>query len=212
VKILDKKNLLEKIEELQCVVLELGCGSQKRIREAIGIDAINYDCVDIVGDVYEVLAKFPENSVKAIYSYHFFEHVIDLSLLMDEIARVLKEEGVIEVIVPHFSNPYFYSDYTHKNFFGLYSFSYFAKEFIFQRKTPNYERIIEFELCHVNLCFKSSRPFYVRHGIKLVLGKLFNLNTYMKEFYEENLCYIFPCYEIKYSLKKLKSSTRENNK
>lgn len=211
-KILDKNNLLEKIEELQCVVIELGCGSQKRIREAIGIDAINYDCVDIVGDVYEVLAKFPENSVKAIHSYHFFEHVIDLSLLMDEIARVLKEEGILEVIVPHFSNPYFYSDYTHKNFFGLYTFSYFAKESIFKRKTPNYERLIEFELCHVSLGFKSSRPFYIRHSIKLFLGKLFNSNTYMKEFYEENLCYIFPCYEIKYSLKKLKSSTGENNK
>jgi hypothetical protein len=29
---------------------------------------------------------------------------------------------------------------------------------------------------------------------------VFNLNTYMKEFYEENFCYWIPCYEIQYEL------------
>jgi ubiquinone/menaquinone biosynthesis C-methylase UbiE len=202
-KIIDKKNLLENLTNSKEVVLELGCGNKKRIEDSIGIDAINYECVDIVGDVYEVLAKFPNNSVKAVYSYHFFEHVANLSLLMEEIARVLKDEGLLEVVVPHFSNPYFYSDYTHKNFFGLYTFSYFAKEQIFQRKTPTYERTIDFEISHVSLEFKSARPFYFRHAIKVVLGNFFNLNNYMREFYEENFCYLFPCYEIKYSLRKL---------
>ena len=201
--ILDKRNILDRIGSIQHVVLELGCGNRKRIKNSIGVDVINYKCVDIVGDAYDVLKRIPNSSVDAIYSHHFFEHVANLGLLMDEQGRVLKVGGYLEVVVPHFSNPYFYSDYTHKNFFGLYSFSYFAKDPLFKRSIPTYNRLFEFELCSVQLIFKSSPPFYFRHGIKLILGKLFNLNNYMKEFYEENLCYIFPCYEIKFLLKKI---------
>ena len=38
------------------------------------------------------------------------------------------QDGRVEVVVPHFSNPYGYSDPTHVRFFGLYTFYYFADE------------------------------------------------------------------------------------
>jgi len=184
------------------VKLELGCGEHKKIPDAIGIDALNYPGVDIVGDIFEVLRAFPATSVDAIYSFHFFEHIADLSALLDEMSRVLKTGGKLEIVVPHFSNPYFYSDPTHKTFFGLYTFCYFSSNTLFSRQVPTYGKAIEFELVAADLIFKSTRPFIVRHGIKKLFGKVFNCCIYMKEFYEENLCFLFPCYEIKYQLRK----------
>ena len=201
--ILDKRNVLSKIGQIDKLVLELGCGNKKRLDNSVGIDALDYDCVDIVGDVYEILQKIPDNCVSAIYSRHFVEHVIDFKILMSELARVLVPGGTVEIIAPHFSNPYYYSDHTHKHYFGLYTLSYFCKDTVLRRKVPNYKIEPEFKLISVDLGFKSSPPFYVRHALKLTLGNLFNLTTYMKEFYEENLCYLFPCYEINYRLIKI---------
>jgi hypothetical protein len=50
--IIDKRGWLSR---LQGATLELGCGNHKRHHHAVGIDALDYDCVDIVVHVYEVL-------------------------------------------------------------------------------------------------------------------------------------------------------------
>ena len=203
--VLDKRQILRGVRtgDKSELVLELGCGSSKHVPEAIGVDAQNYDCVDIVGDVFDVLRLMPSESADTVYAFHFFEHIPDLAGLLEEVARVLKKGGKCEIVVPHFSNPYFYSDYTHRTFFGLYSMSYFASDSLLCRKVPTYEKVISYELVDVNLLFKSPKPFYFRYGFKRLIGALFNFNGYMKELYEENFCYLFPCYEIRYSLKKL---------
>lgn len=200
--IIDKHHILNKITESGDLTLELGCGSYKRNKDAVGIDVIDHECVDIVGDVYDVLRKIPGNSVSAVYSYHFFEHVEDIAAIMKELARIIKEDGLLVIVTPHFSNPYYYSDYTHKNKFGLYSFSYLSNDSIFLRKVPDYNKLLKFKLNKVRLVFKSPRPFYFRWGLKKFFQVIFNLNRYMMEFYEENLCYIFPCYEIRYEMTK----------
>jgi Methyltransferase domain len=197
--IIDKRGCLG---QLQGATLELGCGSHKRHSEALGIDARDHQCVDIVGDIYEVLSQVPESSVKAVYSYHFFEHVKDLPRLMNLLARAIQPQGLLQVVVPHFSNPYFYSDYTHRNFFGLYSFSYIVSDKIHRRKVPSYERQSPFELLGAELIFKSSPPFYLRHGLKRLQQLVFNLNRYTRELYEENFCYLFPCYEIQFRMRR----------
>lgn len=200
--IVDKHNTLNSLDARENVILELGCGKRKRQPHWIGIDALDYQGVDIVGDVYDVLAAFPDGSVHAVHSFHFFEHVADLPRLLDELARVIKPGGMLHVVVPHFSNPYYYSDYTHRNPFGLYSFSYLSEDALLRRKVPIYRDALHFRLMDAQLHFKSSPPFYFRHGIKRLFGFLFNLNRYMREFYEENLCYFFPCYEIAFTLKR----------
>ncbi|MBK5225499.1 MAG: methyltransferase domain-containing protein [Thermoleophilia bacterium] len=199
----DKNNLLARIGEMQRVHLELGCGSRKRDPGAIGIDALDYNCVDLVGDVFEVLNKFSDDSVDAVHSSHFFEHLPEPAPLMNELQRVVKINGLLEIIVPHFTNPYFYSDATHKSQYGLYTFCPFSKDSPFKRQVPSYQMEPHFQIIDVNLIFKSSPPFLFRHAIKKAIGTLVNLNCYTKEFYEENLCYIFPCYEICYSLERI---------
>lgn len=200
--LIDKKNILLAAGNASPMELELGCGNRKRNRQAIGVDMLDSPDVDIVGDVYEVLASFPNQSVDAVYSYHFVEHVPDVAKLLTELARIVKPNGHIEFVAPHFSNPYFYSDPTHRSFFGLYTFCYFANESPFKRHVPTYGHNVEFSIAKVDLIFKSARPFIVRYGVKRLVGSFFNSCTYLKELYEENCCYLFPCYEVRYILRR----------
>ena len=205
----DKKNILKNINNSGEISLELGCGNRKRHEDAVGIDMLDYESVDIQGDVYEVLKKIPDNRILAVYSYHFFEHANNVGAIVKEVARVLIDGGLFVVVVPHFSNPYFYSDYTHLNHFGLYSFSYFSQDDIFSRTVPHYQKTIDFKLQNVGLVFKSPRPFYFRWGFKKIVQVFFNLNTYLKELYEEFFCYLIPCYEIKYVMKKISDKSKK---
>jgi SAM-dependent methyltransferase len=198
--IIDNSGLLTRLSERSRVVLELGCGANKRDASSIGIDALDLPGVDLVGDVFEALAAFPSASVDAVASYHFFEHVDNLPGLLHELARVMKQGADLKVVAPHFSNPWYYSDYTHRRFFGLYTFCYLARSSLLRRAVPTYDVANSFELTAVSLEFKSTRPFYVRHGVKRVVGAVFNASTWLKEFYEENLCWLFPCYEVRYTL------------
>jgi ubiquinone/menaquinone biosynthesis C-methylase UbiE len=132
--------------------------------------------------------------------------VDDINGLMLELFRVLKPDGRAEFVAPHFSNPYFYSDPTHRRYFGLYTFCYFSAGSPFRRTVPAYQKELSFRLERVDLLFKSARPFYVRYALKSLVGKLFNSCYYMKELYEENFCYLFPCYEIRYRLRRIETT------
>jgi hypothetical protein len=201
----DKRNLLNYISlhhMEEPFEIELGCGNRKRSPTAIGIDQLDYPCVDIVGDICEVLASIPEDSISTIRSFHVLEHLEDVGGIVQRLEEILKDGGDLQIVVPHFSNPYYYSDYTHKSFFGLYSLSYLARDEIFRRKVPTYGRSSRLKLIDVRIVFKSSPPFYFKHALKTVLSKIINSSRYLQETYEELFCWIVPCYEIDYRLTK----------
>lgn len=199
--VIDKSNVIENLGLRNSVELELGCGPNKKKCTSIGIDAIDFDGVDLLGDIFEILKLFPNSSVDAVYAYHFIEHIENIESLLTELLRVIKPGGAIEFVAPHYSNPYFYSDPTHKRFFGLYTFCYLAESKIFKRTVPNYSKVKDLELIDVKLNFKSSKYFPIRYALKYLVGMVVNATNYSKEFYEENLCYLVPCYEVVYRLK-----------
>jgi SAM-dependent methyltransferase len=197
-----KSNVKEKISNSRKLVIEIGCGSSPKIKDAITVDILDLSGVDIITDVSKGL-PFNDNSVDEIHSYHFLEHVEDLQSLFKEMYRVLKEDGLIIGTVPHFSNPYYYSDPTHKIFFGLYTFSYFDKEQqLFKRKVPTFYSKELFHTKKIRLGFTS--PFPGRYIFKKAIGLIANLSSYTREFFEENLVYIVPVYEIYFELRKVK--------
>lgn len=196
----DKKGIFTGLSGLKNIILDLGCGPLKKHPDWIGIDMLDAEGVDIVGDIYEVIKVFPDNSVDEVHAYHFFEHLPDVPALLIELRRVLKPTGFIEVVVPHFSNAYFYSDYTHKNFFGLYSFSYWVKDSLLQRKVPNYNVNTGLQLKSVFLYFKS--PLLINRPIRRLWQLIFNASTFMKEWYEDSWSSSFPCYEVQFILTK----------
>lgn len=198
---IDKHGLLRQ-ERLENLVIEVGCGPMKRYPGSVGVDAIDTRAADLVGDAMEVLKALPAGCARLVTSSHFLEHVPDAGVMLEAMARLLQADGRIEVIVPHFAHPYFHSDPTHLNplGFGLYTMSYYAHDPIFRRRVPGYVRRRNLQLVSVDLRFKSSLPFYGRYAIKWTIGALFNSCRYMQELWEENFCFIFPCFEIRYVL------------
>jgi SAM-dependent methyltransferase len=195
-----KNNIKEKIEKSNFIKLELGCGHTKKIKDAIGVDIVDLEDVDVVVNLNAGL-PFENNTIDEIYSFHFLEHVEDLEFILKEIHRVLKINGKTMGTVPHFANPYFYSDPTHSNSFGLYTLTYYENQHnLFKRPVPNFYTSSLFQVSKIKLNFKS--PFAGRYIFKRIIGFFVNLCAYTQEFHEENLCYIIPPYEIQFELEK----------
>ena len=176
------------------VILDIGCGRNKKAG-AIGIDRADLPGVDIVADAEEGLGFLPNEFADKIYAMSFLEHVDNFENLMCEIVRVLKKDGKAIVEVPHFSNPYYYSDPTHKRFFGLYSFYYFVEnEYQMRRKVPDYYYPIKIKIISQKIIFDS--PFLFGKIFARFWQIFFNLSTFLQERYEEHFCYLFPCSSI----------------
>ena len=189
-----KIDLDEIIKSDKPVIIELGCGLKKK-PGSIGIDKVNSPNVDIIADIENGLGFLPDNSVDRIHCRSVLEHIDNFENLMAEIVRVLKKDGTAHIFVPHFSNPHYYSDFTHKRFFGLYTFYYFVNsEKQPKRKVPNFYTDIRITVLSQKLKFRSS--FSILKPLKNLFGRFINLHSSIQEYYEENLCYLFPCHGI----------------
>lgn len=196
----DKKGVIQSLGTGKPAILDIGCGPLKKKEDWIGIDLLDSVGVDLVGDIYEIVKAIPSDSIDEIHSFHFFEHIPDVPSLLKELRRILKPTGFIEIVVPHFSNAYFYSDYTHKSFFGLYSLSYMVTDNILQRKVPNYNLDTGLGLKSVYLRFNS--PLLINRPMRKLAQLIFNTSNLMKEWYEDSWSRTFPCYEIQFILTK----------
>jgi predicted SAM-dependent methyltransferase len=177
--------------------LDIGCGSQKCEPDATGIDIAPSPGVDLVGDALVILQSMEANSVGGIYSSHFLEHHNNPAAVLKEMVRVVVPGGQLEIRVPHFSDPWFYSDPTHKHMFGLYTFDYYFSNKLFKRKVPSYCLIEGAIVQSISLKFGSTRPFYLRHAFKKIIQWLVNINAYTLENYEEMFSSVVRCSEIR---------------
>ena len=188
------------IEQGKPIKLDLGSGRSAR-RGFYSVDHLELDGVDIVADLNETLDLLPDNCVEYVFSQHALEHVQHLLPLLREIFRVTKPNGFIEVIVPHFSNPYYYSDPTHIRFFGLYSMYYFvqsSKQHAI-RKVPSFYSDARFDIESVRI------EFYQLSKIdKLVvpfLSRLVNRNIHWQDFYERRLSSLFHAWQLRFLMR-----------
>src|SRR3989344_45923 len=190
----DNIDIQKKLHSQGPIVLVLGAGP-KLAAGRINIDILDLPETDIVADLEYGLPFLPDNCVDEIQSNSFFEHIRNFGFLMEEMHRVLKPNGLISAFVPHFSNPYYYSDYTHKTFFGYYTFHYFSKnQKKLKRKVPHFYTKINFEVVSQKMIFTS--PFPKIKIIKEWLGKFINRRSKYQELYEELLSPFFPCYGL----------------
>jgi SAM-dependent methyltransferase len=190
------------------VAIEIGCGPKRRDMSVITIDRVDLDTVDIVADIEQGLGFLPDRCVTRLYCRSVLEHIENFESLLREMLRVLKEDGQAYIYVPHFSNPYFYSDYTHKRFFGLYSFYYFVDpQKQLKRKVPVFYTDIRLEILSLKLVFKT--PFWISRHLRKLFGLLINSCRCMKEFYELHLCGLVPCDGIEIVFKR--ANPKESN-
>jgi hypothetical protein len=179
--------------------LNLGCG--KRSRPGFyGVDHLELPGVDIVADLNQPLSKLPDNSVDEVYTRHALEHVGELLPLMSELHRVTRPSGRIEIIVPHFSNPYGYSDPTHIRFFGLYSFYYFSDEDDQpRRKVPSFYIPERFTVETVRI--RPLKRSIVGRATASLVKWFINGSVSRLDWYESNLCWWLPADSIRFVLR-----------
>ena len=187
--------------------LDLGSGN-KPYRDYQGVDIGGGDKSVIKKDILIFLKKLPKNSVSHIYSRHYLEHAGSEQVIkiLDEIDRVLIKKGEMLFILPHYSNPFFFSDPTHKTFFGVHTFSYFCETSCLKRHVPRYSVIYGWHLLKVKVNFVPM--FRIRFlGLKLpflsdILNFIVNLNYRFLELYERYFASIFSIYEVEYHITK----------
>ena len=195
--------LAERAQRGENMILELGSGGRKDRPGSITADLRDVPGVDLIGDVFDVLAEIPSGTLSEVYSSHFLEHVDGLERLLREFARVLRPGGVVEAIVPHFANPWFWSDPTHERFFGLYTLSYLVPDPVLRRRVPHYsDELPPLKLAAVRLVFKPRKNRFLRRTFCKTLESLVNLGPKSQEFHEAHLCWILPCYELRFRMER----------
>lgn len=104
-----------KVEEVKLVKIDLGCGSNKKAPEYIGVDFDKCDGVDIVHDIRITPWPFEDSSVDEVYSSHFFEHLDGKQRIsfMNEAYRILKPNKQLIVITPYWTSVRASQDPTH---------------------------------------------------------------------------------------------------
>jgi ubiquinone/menaquinone biosynthesis C-methylase UbiE len=105
-------------------VLDVGCG-QNKFPGAFGIDSNPKSHADLIHDLGKVPYPFADNEFSEIICRHVIEHVPDVMAFVSELHRITKPGGRIQIVTPHYSNPDWATDLTHRNHFNSYSFTCF---------------------------------------------------------------------------------------
>ena len=198
--------LIEHLLSSQSFSLELGCGPNTRTLtdNTYTVDIGRFPGVDIVADLNQPLDLIPDAIVSRVYSRHTLEHVANLTNLMEELHRILKGDGTMQIIVPHFSNTYGHWDPTHVRQFGVGSMYYFCKtENQPSRKVPCFYSRACFNVKKIKLRFY--RDDWLDRLLAPVLEKIVNKNYSFQVFYERHFSYLFPAWEIEFLMQNDKS-------
>jgi SAM-dependent methyltransferase len=108
-------------------ILDVGCG-QNKVPGAIGIDANPRSHADVLHDLGVFPYPFKENEFDEIICRHVVEHVPDVMGFISELHRIAKPRAHLKIVTPHYSNPDWATDPTHRNHFNSYSFMCFVPD------------------------------------------------------------------------------------
>ncbi len=170
-------------------ILNVGCG-QVRIPGAIGIDFDPQSCADVIHDLDRYPWPFEDRSFDRILCSHVLEHLRDPRRAMQEIQRIVRPNGTVEIATPHYSSPESWGDLTHYMHFSLKSFEPF-----YQRGN----RQEAFDLVSCRLGFGK--------GIPSLLGRLLAAALGLS-FYEKYCCFLFPGRNMEFLLRRKPDAPR----
>jgi len=168
-------------------IINLGSGG-KAAPDEYGVDIIAQPGVSVVCNLEGAALPFQSGTLDRVRSQHCLEHLGDLVGVMEEVHRVLKPGGCLDVVVPHFGAIGYWRDPTHKRPFAYGTFDYFVRG----RKPVAYTPV-EFEYVSQGLRFGS--------GLRALIGRgIARLSVRSWEKYYRTA---FPALELVVTLRKL---------
>lgn len=133
------------------LIVDLGCGKNKRAPEAIGIDIVGRPTTDadIICSLGFQSIPLPDNSARLVMAHDLLEHIphvvwldgaggtikrLSPSInLFNEVYRVLRNDGIFETATPYFHtsapNSEVFQDPTHVSVWTPETFNYFANTY-----------------------------------------------------------------------------------
>lgn len=108
-------------------ILDVGCG-QNKFPGALGIDSNPRSHADVIHDLGVLPYPFPDDEFDQIICRHVIEHVPDVMAFVSELHRITRPGGRIKIVTPHYTNPDWPTDPTHRNHFNSYSFNCFVRD------------------------------------------------------------------------------------
>jgi hypothetical protein len=124
-----------KSQNTKTIKLDLGCSFHKR-DGFVGVDILKSKDIDILADASKLPLK--TDCVSEIYSSYALEHIQDQLAVIHEMWRVCSDGAKITLILPHFSNPAYYDDLTHKYLYSTRTFEHYDQELHELTGHPNY--------------------------------------------------------------------------
>jgi len=114
-KSLKKPRVVAKVVEQPPLRLDIGCGVRKK-EGYFGVDIRQFEGVDLCLDAGTAPWPWQDNSVEEIHASHFIEHLTAQERIhfVNEAYRVLKPNGQLNLIAPHWGAARAYGDLTHK--------------------------------------------------------------------------------------------------
>ncbi|WP_370279670.1 methyltransferase domain-containing protein [Pontibacterium sp.] len=117
---------------VEIMTLDVGCG-QKKLPGSIGLDFSAMSDADYVVDLNTDKFPFDDNTFDFVYSSHCLEHLTVEGFInvLEEVYRVLKDEGVFFVTVPYFNSGANLANPFHNNLicFNEHTFRFFSSSF-----------------------------------------------------------------------------------
>jgi len=108
-------------------ILDVGCG-QNKFAGAVGIDSNPRSHADVIHDLGVFPYPFKNDQFDEIICRHVIEHLPDVMAFVTELHRITKPGGRIRIVTPHYTNPDWATDPTHRNHFNSYSFTCFMPQ------------------------------------------------------------------------------------
>jgi SAM-dependent methyltransferase len=102
-------------------VLDIGCGANK-VPGAVGMDINPRTAADVIHDLDVLPYPFENDEFDEVIGRHVIEHVRDPMAVMQELHRITRAGGIVRLVAPHWTNPDFATDLTHRNHLNSYSF------------------------------------------------------------------------------------------
>ena len=179
-------------------ILDVGCGVNK-YPGAIGLDINPRTGADVIHDCGVAPYPFPDNTFDLIVSQHVIEHVPDVMVFVAELYRIAKPGARIKLLTPHYTNPDWATDPTHRNHFNCYTFNNF---------TPG-KQVFEF---YTDVKLKPLRTYVSLANLWRALGIEFIVNLdqrfpglrFTRKFWEFYLSYILRGKELQLEFEVIK--------